>query len=114
MSVYRSSFYWYFKNRSEFLKSLLGEWENRNTRQIIKKCQTPFANIKEAICNYLQCFIGPSKFHQGFDLPYVNVAAGPSIQKRVDIADQGRNAQLTGSFIGHGLNTQDGDVCEQT
>jgi len=37
----RSSFYWYFKNRSELLDSLLNQWDDTNTPTIVKGAQRP-------------------------------------------------------------------------
>src|SRR5271165_3924963 len=51
LSVSRSSFYWYFKNRDDLLDALLARWEELNTRSIVTSAQAPAASINEAVCN---------------------------------------------------------------
>ena len=48
------------------LKYLLEERKSQNTAQIIRKCQMPFANITEAICNFFSVFYLTYKVRPGF------------------------------------------------
>jgi len=89
----------------------LEEWENQNRAQIIRKCQMPFATITEAVCNFFQYFIGPTKFDLGFDFTICKRSQrDSSIRKRLDIEGWSYVTPLTYSFIGHGFDTQYEDV----
>lgn len=111
MGVSRSSFYWYFKDRSDILVALLEEWETRNTLQIVQKCEMSSANITEAVCNFFQCFIGTSTFDQGLDFAIREWSRrDPEIRKLVDVADHSRIYALTQSFSNHGFDIQDADA----
>ncbi len=57
MQVSRSSFYWYFKNRTDLLDALLAHWQETNTAALVAQTNVPAATITEACCNVFRCNI---------------------------------------------------------
>lgn len=110
MGVSRSSFYWYFKDRPDLLHSLLVEWEQRNTAQIVRHCEMPAANISAAVCNFFKCFIARDKFDRGLDFAVREWSRrDPVIRDRVDVADRTRIEAIRCLFERHGYEMADAD-----
>ncbi len=99
LDVSRSSFYWYFKNRSDLLSALLAEWEGWNTRLICDHCALPAPTITAAVCNFFRCFVDPERFDQGLDFAVREWSRRDgSVRARVDQADAARITALTEMF----------------
>lgn len=111
LGVSRSSFYWYFTDRTDLLNSLLKEWETRNTAQIIDQCQMPAHSIAEAVCHFFLCFIDRTKFDQGLDFAVREWSRrDDALRARVDEADTSRIAAVTDMFVQHGYESHDADA----
>ncbi|MFK7836262.1 MAG: TetR/AcrR family transcriptional regulator [Sulfitobacter sp.] len=111
MGVSRSSFYWYFKGRSDLLNALLDEWEERNTAQIVAHCEMPAASISAAVCNFFRCFVDPSKFDRGLDFAVREWSRrDDAIRNSVDHADAARLEAVRMCFMRYGFDTQDADA----
>ena len=111
MGVSRSSFYWYFKDRSDLLDALLTEWEARNTAQITAQCAKPAQTITEAICNFFRCFIDPRQFDRGLDFAVREWSRrDKKIRHRVDRADVERLTAVVGLFERQGYAASDADA----
>ena len=76
LSVSRSSFYWYFKDREELLDALLARWEAKNTRSIVMQAHAPAASINEAVCNVFRCWVNPEIFSPRLDFAVREWARG--------------------------------------
>ena len=48
LQVSRSSFYWYFKDRTDLLNALLQHWQDTNTAAMEAQANAPAATITEA------------------------------------------------------------------
>jgi len=57
LQVSRSSFYWYFRNRTDLLDALLAHWQSTNTAALVAQANAPAATITEAVCNVFRCNI---------------------------------------------------------
>lgn len=111
LGVSRSSFYWYFKDRKDLLQALLADWERRNTRSIVAKCDQPSANITEAVCNFFRCFIDEGLFDQGLDFAVREWSRrDKAVRKLIDAADTVRIASITAMFQRFGYQAQDADA----
>ena len=111
LGVARSSFYWYFADRADLLDSLLADWEVRNTRCIVEKCEQPAKCISEALCNFFACFVDPRLFDHGLDFAIREWSRRDTeLRQRVDAADAARIASVTVMFLSHGYETQDADA----
>lgn len=111
LGVSRSSFYWYFKNRSELLDALLQEWESRNSQTIIRHCEMPAANITNAACNFFRCFIDQSLFDSRLDFAVREWARrDASVRKRIDVADAARLDAIIAMFVRQGFPATEADA----
>jgi len=111
MGVSRSSFYWYFKDRSDLLSALLDEWEHRNTAQIVAHCGLPSDTITAALCNFFLCFVDPNKFDRGLDFAIREWSRRDTeIRARVDLADTSRIDAVTAFFQRHDYTPEESDA----
>jgi AcrR family transcriptional regulator len=111
MGVSRSSFYWYFENRSDLLAALLAEWEARNTAQIVAHCRRPSGNITQAVCTFFCCFLDPSKFDHGLDFAVREWARrDDDLRGRIDAADATRLEAVTAMFETQGYPKAEADA----
>lgn len=67
MGVSRSSFYWYFKNRTDLLDALLAHWRDTNTAALVMQARAPANTITEACCNIFRCNINADLFDNRLD-----------------------------------------------
>ena len=67
MQVSRSSFYWYFKNRTDLLNALLQHWQDTNTAAMVAQANAPANTITQACCNVFHCNIDPTLFDNRLD-----------------------------------------------
>lgn len=111
LTVSRSSFYWYFKNRKDLLDALLDQWEARNTQTIVDQCALPSGSISEAVSNFFRCFVSETLFDPGLDFAVREWARrDEAVRLRIDAADAARLAAVTGLFRRHGFSDYDADT----
>ncbi len=111
LGVSRSSFYWYFENRSDLLAALLDEWADRNTARIVTQCCIPSANITEALCNFFRCFVDSSQFDRGLDFAVREWSRrDTALRTRVDTADIARLEAVTEMYLRHGYDASDAET----
>lgn len=111
MGVSRSSFYWYFQDRSDLMTALLDDWEDRNTAQVISHCRMPAASITEGVCNFFRCFIDPSKFDRGLDFAVREWSRRDGeLRARVDRADADRIEAVINLFQQFEYDPADADA----
>lgn len=111
MGVSRSSFYWYFQDRSDLMNALLDEWEDRNTAQIVAHCQMPARSISQGVCNFFRCFIDPGKFDRGLDFAVREWSRRDSaLRLRVDRADETRIDAVIQLFEQFDYDPKDADA----
>ncbi|MEM6478353.1 MAG: TetR/AcrR family transcriptional regulator [Pseudomonadota bacterium] len=102
MGVSRSSFYWYFKSRTELLDALLDEWEAQNPRRMIAQAQREAASICEAICNIHKCVVNPALFDITLDFAVRDWARrAQPVRLRLAAADARVIASITEMFKCH-------------
>lgn len=111
LGVARSSFYWYFENRSDLLEALLQEWEARNTRCIVDRCALETQSIDQSVCHFFECFIDPRLFDQGLDFAVREWSRrDPSVRAKIDEADNIRLDALTDVYKRHGYDPAEADA----
>ncbi|WP_299284492.1 TetR/AcrR family transcriptional regulator [uncultured Tateyamaria sp.] len=67
LDVSRSSFYWYFKNRTDLLDALLQHWQDTNTAAMVAQANAPADTITAACCNVFRCNINADLFDNRLD-----------------------------------------------
>lgn len=108
LQVSRSSFYWYFKDRTELLNALLDLWEASNIKTVVSYCERPARGIDEAACNFFRCFVDPALFDQHLDFAVREWARrDDTVRARIDAADDARLAAVIAMFVRHGYAVQE-------
>ncbi len=99
LGVSRSSFYWYFKSRSDLTNALLQTWFDTNPRQMIAQAAMPAGSICEAICNIHKCVVDPALFDIPLDFAVRDWARrDPSVQAQLSATDRDVTAALAAMF----------------
>ena len=111
LGVSRSSFYWYFENRTDLLEALLSEWAARNTAGLVAHCEREARSITEAVCNFFRCFVDPSHFDQGLDFAIREWARrDDSLRRQVEAADTKRLRAVRDMFLRFDYTAIDADA----
>ncbi|MEM9430961.1 MAG: TetR/AcrR family transcriptional regulator [Pseudomonadota bacterium] len=111
LDVSRSSFYWYFRDRTDLLNALLAEWETRNTRCIVDHCARPADSVTAAVCNFFECFIDVRLFDPGLDFAVREWSRrDPEIRAKIDAADAQRLHAIEALFLRFGFNAGEADA----
>ena len=107
MQVSRSSFYWYFKNRTDLLDALLAHWQATNTAALVAQASAPAATITEACCNVFRCNIDARLYDTQLDFAIRDWARrSDPVRAVLDASDAQRIAALTEMFVRHGYPEQ--------
>jgi AcrR family transcriptional regulator len=108
LRVSRSSFYWYFRNRSQLLDELMKRWEDLNTRSIVRQCEAPAASISEAVCNVFRCWVDPDLFSPRLDFAVREWARrSETVRGALDRSDGERTAAIRAMFMRYGYPFED-------
>ena len=111
LKVSRSSFYWYFKSRSDLLDALLADWEARNIGSIVEHCAMQADTITEALCHFFKCFVNPALFDPGLDFAVREWSRrDKTVRSRVDRADETRLTATREMFARHGYDPEEADI----
>lgn len=115
LGVSRSSFYWYFRDRSDLLDELLARWARLNTRSILTQAEAPAATINEAVCNVFRCWVNPAIFSPRLDFAVREWARASKLVREVlDDADTLRTRALRTMFERFGYGPDDALIRART
>ncbi|GAB4270855.1 MAG: TetR/AcrR family transcriptional regulator [Pararhodobacter sp.] len=107
----RSSFYWFFKNRSDLLDALLDHWQNTNTKAILEATKLPAATINEALGLLYAQWLAGGDFDMQLDFAIRDWARRSGAVRRVlDISDAARIDAIAGMFRRFGYDAGEADV----
>lgn len=99
----RSSFYWYFENRTALLDALLDYWQSTNTQAIVDMANAPADTINYALTNVFKCWVDEGRFNTQLDFAVREWARRDgSVRRAVDISDDARISALKGMFLRFG------------
>ncbi|WP_299298510.1 TetR/AcrR family transcriptional regulator [uncultured Tateyamaria sp.] len=102
MQVSRSSFYWYFKNRTDLLDALLQHWQDTNTAALVQQADAPARTITEACCNVFHCNIDARLFDNRLDFAIRDWARrSDRVNAVLKAGDAARLDALTAMFERH-------------
>ncbi len=62
LGLSRTSFYWFFKDREELLDALLDHWREKNTGNIVRRCEAYAESVAEAMLNVFDCWLDRTLF----------------------------------------------------
>ncbi len=104
LSVSRSSFYWYFKKRTELLDALLDHWQATNTAALVAQANAPAATITEACIHVFHCNINEALFDNRLDFAVRDWARRSArVNAVLRAGDDARLAALTEMFARFGF-----------
>ncbi|SPH27327.1 hypothetical protein ASD8599_03793 [Ascidiaceihabitans donghaensis] len=95
----RSSFYWYFKNRSELMDALLDTWAATNTKALIDAADNDGATICEALAKLFSKWVYGSAFDTKLDFAIRDWARrSGTVRRALDESDIARIAAISLMF----------------
>ncbi|WP_331372745.1 TetR/AcrR family transcriptional regulator [Sinorhizobium chiapasense] len=115
LSLSRTSFYWFFKDREELLAALIGRWRDKNTGNIVKQSEAYAESLAEAMLNVFDCWLNKDLFDSKFEFAVRSWALqSEDILSEVQRADQVRLEALKRMFIRFGHSDITADVRART
>ncbi len=111
LDVSRSSFYWYFRNRTDLLASLLDHWEDTNTQALVAHTRAPADTITQAVAHFFRCFLNPLIFDQKLDFAVREWSRRDAdVRQKVRANDMMRQAAIQAMFERHGYAPPEADI----
>ncbi len=105
LGLTRTGFYWHFKDRDALLEAMITRWEDKNTGNLVARCEAYAETICEAIYNLFDCWQDPDLFDSRLDLAVRNWARNDAaLQTRVSRADDLRREAITDLFRRFGFD----------
>ncbi|MBV0912030.1 TetR/AcrR family transcriptional regulator [Anianabacter salinae] len=115
LQISRTSFYWFFKDRTALLDALLADWEARNTGAFVTACSAYAETISEAILNLIAVFHEETVFEPRLDFAVRGWAhQSADVAARVQAADEIRLAAIRQMFERFGFAPDEADVRART
>ncbi|WP_372887402.1 TetR/AcrR family transcriptional regulator [Shimia sp.] len=100
LGLSRSGFYWHFRDRDALLEAMVTRWEEKNTGNLVARCEAFADSIVEAVFNLFDCWLDADLFDARLDLAIRNWARNDAdLQGRLDRADRLRCEALTAMFL---------------
>ena len=111
LGLARSGFYWHFRDRDALLEAMIRHWEEKNTGNLVARCEAYAGSIAEAMFNLFDCWLDPSLFDSRLDLAIRNWARNDApLQARLDKADARRMEAIRAMFGRFGYDPEDAEV----
>ena len=115
LNLSRTSFYWFFTDRSALLEALLEDWETSNTGSLISATEAYAETVTEAMLNVIGVFLDDGPFESRLDLAMRGWAhQDPKVADRVAHADEVRLAAIRALFIRFDYPPSEADVRART
>ncbi len=115
LSLSRTSFYWFFKDRNALLDALLEGWEAKNTGAFVEACGAYAETIAEGILNLIVVFNDETLFEPRLDFAVRGWAhQSDAVMARVNAADDRRLSAIREMFERFGFAPEDADVRART
>lgn len=115
LGIARTSFYWFFKDRTALLDALLADWEAQNTGAFVAACTGYAETITEALLNLIAVFHDEAAFDPRLDFAVRGWAhQSEAVTARINAADEARLAAIRAMFGRFGYAADDADVRART
>jgi len=115
LSLSRTSFYWFFRDRAAILEALLESWEEQNTGALVAACDAYAETVTEAVLNVIGVFLNESRFEPRFDFAIRGWAhQSEAVMARVAAADEKRLVAIRSMFERFGFDADEADVRART
>jgi AcrR family transcriptional regulator len=100
LSLSRTSFYWFFRDREELLAALVSRWREKNTGSIVRQSEAYAETLAEAMLNVFDCWLDVGLFDNRFEFAVRSWALqSDDILAEVRKADQTRMDALSRMFM---------------
>ena len=107
----RSGFYWHFKDREALLEAMIRHWEDKNTGNLITRCEAYAETICEAMLNLFDCWLDDGLFDGRLDLAIRNWArVDQALGGRLAAADSRRMKAVQAMFARYGFAPEEAEV----
>ena len=115
LSLSRTSFYWFFRDRAALLDALLDDWEATNTAALIEAADAYAETLAEAVLTVISTFLDDARFEPRLDMAVRGWAhRSDAVAARVSEADARRLAAIRGMFQRFGVEPGEADVRART
>lgn len=115
LGLARTGFYWHFRDRDALLEAMIRHWEDKNTGNLVERCEAYAESISEAMFNLFDCWLDPDLFDARLDLAIRNWARNnPALQTRLDAADARRQTAVSAMFTRFGYAPADAQARAMT
>lgn len=115
LGIARTSFYWFFKDRSALLGALLDAWDEGNTCSLVAATEAYAETIQEGVLNLIGVFLDDGPFEARFDLAVRGWAhQSEAVAARVNAADAARLNAIRAMFLRFGYEAIEADVRART
>lgn len=99
----RSSFYWFFKNRTDLLNALLDHWQSTNTKALVDSTKRPADTINLALVQVYGSWVADGSFDTQLDFAIRDWARrSGSVRRALDLSDAARVDALSDMFERYG------------
>ena len=111
LGLTRTGFYWHFRDRDALLEAMIRHWEDKNTGNLVARCDAYAETICEAVFNLFDCWLDDTLFDSPLDLAIRNWARNDAaLQTRLDRADLRRKAAMEAMFLRFGYTPAEAEV----
>ena len=115
LNISRTSFYWFFKDRTALLDALLADWEAKNTGAFVEACAAYAETITEGALNLIAVFYDEAMFEPRLDFAVRGWAhQSEDVTARINAADERRLVAIREMFERFGYAQDDADVRART
>jgi AcrR family transcriptional regulator len=115
LGLSRTGFYWHFKDREALLETIIRQWEDRNTGELVARTGAYAETVCEALFNLFDCWLDNDLFDAPLDLAIRNWGrTDPALQSRLDRADARRQSAIAGMFARYGFDQAEAEVRAMT
>jgi len=115
LGLSRTGFYWHFRDRDALLEAMIERWEDKNTGNLVARCEAYAETITEAMFNLFDCWLDSTLFDARLDLAIRNWARNDSaLQTRLEAADTRRKDAVKAMFLRFGYGEKDAEVRTMT
>ncbi|GHF00747.1 TetR family transcriptional regulator [Aliiroseovarius zhejiangensis] len=99
LGLTRTGFYHHFRDRDALLSAMIARWEDKNTGNLVARCEAYAETICEAMFNLQDCWFNPSLFDAPLDNAIRHWARqDPALKQRLDDADARRKQAVSDMF----------------
>ena len=115
LGLSRTGFYWHFRDRDALLEAMIDRWEDKNTGNLVARCEAYAVSITEAMFNLFDCWLDANLFDARLDLAIRNWARNDTALKaRLDAADSRRIKAVRAMFLRFDYDETEAEVRTMT